>query len=255
MLTPSFMLATSLQSGGGCDEWKPKTRDIGNSHNTTQPQQHNTTQFIDRTTQHNSESAFLGVFGGFTLQQGGGGVSGRLAFFSTVAAVLVFAPLGFGAAATHGERCLSYGYVGTAGGEHYSHLVSDTYAFGGELWLVTDCDLLTVTVDGQQVASTNSTARVHLAAGFHNLTFSDANGEQQFVNVMFVPMNDFEQALGYLPAEQNRGSILFTASDLAFHEVMIAAISALILWGLVVAVLSRLVRVWVAYRFVEEVRA
>jgi len=151
-------------------------------------------------------------------------------------------------------ECVAFGYVGELGGQHYSHLAGDSYAFGETLWVFTNCPM-TVEVDGQQVAYTNRTATIPIPAGIHNISFTGEDINATFENVQFVPSDQFREALGMLPAEWNADSVTFTPYDLSAHEVFIAIVTGVIVWALVVIILSRVVKLWVAYRFCEEVRA
>ena len=147
-----------------------------------------------------------------------------------------------------------YGYSGEPGGNHFSHLTSDSYAFGSTVWVFTNCPV-TVHLDGQQMAYTNRSATLTITPGNHNLSFTGDGFNITLSNIQFISTDEFNQALGNLPAGQTFGSLAFTPGELSLREVAVAVGAGLIMWVIVVALLSRIVKVWVAYRFCEEVRA
>lgn len=166
-------------------------------------------------------------------------------WFLTVGLSLLLSPI---AAASPGD-CLAYGY--TSSGNHQFLIAENTSQFGDNLTIITNCDNLTVEIDGKLLVQTSRNVTVGIDPGLHNVSIWNNDFSSNFSNVMFYP--DYLQWELTYQFETNDQKEFVDAALIDAKTNWAVFIGVLIVWVLCVYVYWNLINTFVQKNFIEEV--
>ena len=164
--------------------------------------------------------------------------------------VLLLQPF-MGSAVASPNECLAYAY--TESGNHYFLMKDNSSNFGNNLTIITDCEYLEVSLDGQFFANISRNTEVTISPGIHNLTFENNFFNQTFSNVVFYPdyltwEYDYLQMMqGLEPPQMVDAGLIDSRTNWAVF------IGIVVVWILCVYVYWNLINTFVQRNFIEEV--
>lgn len=161
--------------------------------------------------------------------------------------LVILLPIGHATAAP-GE-CLAYAY--TESGNHAFLVQENSSNFGNNISIVTNCENLTLMVDGQFYAQTSKNTTIIIEAGLHNISLQSNNFSVVYSNVLFYP--DFLEWESTYQFEMNE-EIKFIDSALVEAQTNWAVFfGVVIVWILCVYVYWNLINSFIQRNFIEEV--
>lgn len=160
---------------------------------------------------------------------------------------VILLPIGTATAAP--GDCLAYAY--TESGNHAFLVQENSSNFGNNISIVTNCDNLTINVDGEFFARTSKNTTLAIEPGLHNISLFADNFSQTFSNVLFYP--DFLEWESNYRFEMNQ-EIKFIDSALVEAQTNWAVFfGVVIVWILCVYVYWNLINSFIQRNFIEEV--
>jgi len=156
--------------------------------------------------------------------------------------------------ATATPPCIAYGYSMAENEPHYSMLVEDSYVFGNELIVVSNCNNTTVLIDGNfQASSSGKKVNTFVSNGIHDVTFRNDGFEQTIRNVTFIQGGELNRVISQLPNEFNPYSMPYTPSEIDSIELVSGIGAILLSWIIVTGFMWKLIKNYNDRNYVMEV--
>tara|TARA_Y100001938_G_C8100800_1_gene441580 strand:- start:5137 stop:5673 length:537 start_codon:yes stop_codon:yes gene_type:complete len=155
--------------------------------------------------------------------------------------------------AASGPACIAYAYTVDGYEGHYSLISQESYVFGTEIYVISNCNNTQLIIDNELVTTGNNTLRGYTTSGTHQVTILNEGFNQTYQNVTFIQSGALTNVIRELPAESNPYSNPYTPSEISNIEIF-AAVGALILsWLMVVGVMWKLISNYQDNNFISEV--
>ena len=167
------------------------------------------------------------------------------AVFFTLWVILL--PIGTATAAP--GDCLAYAY--TESGNHAFLVKDNSSNFGENITIITDCENLTVLLDGEFYASTNKNMTLKIESGLHNLSLISENFTATYSNVLFYP--DFLEWESKYRFEMNQDLEFIDSALVDTRTNWAVFIGVVVVWILCVYVYWNLINSFIQRNFIEEV--
>ena len=147
------------------------------------------------------------------------------------------------ALAAENPPCMAYAYTIAEGEPHYSMIVSNSYVFGNQVVVKSNCDNTTLYVDGEMKASTDSNKiTTFIDTGFHDITVTNDNYTETWRNVTFIASGQLTNVVNQIPNEYNPYSIPYTMEQINSIELWAGIGSILISWLIVTGVMWKIIK-------------
>ena len=160
---------------------------------------------------------------------------------------VILLPLGTATAAP--GDCLAYAY--TESGNHAFLIQENSSNFGNNITIITNCENLTIELDGVFLAQISKNTTIGIEPGLHNFSLEGSGFSQTFSNVLFYP--DFLQWESNYRLEMNQ-EVNFIDSALVEAQTNWAVFfGVVIVWVLCVYVYWNLINSFIQRNFIEEV--
>ena len=157
------------------------------------------------------------------------------------------------AVAATGPACIAYAYTVDGYEGHFSMIASESYVFGTEIYVISNCNNTQLIIDEELVTKGNNTLKGYTNSGTHKVTIMNDGFNQTYENVSFIQSGALTNVVNQLPAENNPYSSAYTPSEIDNIE-MYSGIGALVLsWVMVVGVMWRLISSYQERNYIEEV--
>lgn len=148
-----------------------------------------------------------------------------------------------GVAAEPPPSCMAYAYVMSQNEPHASLVVDDTYVFGTQLIVVSNCNNTEIYVDGiLATISPAGSAYTYVNSGIHNVTIANDGFNKTYENVTFIQAGQLSMMVNNMPTDQNPHSTSYTDGQITSVELVSGIGSILISWLLVVGLLWKIIR-------------
>lgn len=167
-------------------------------------------------------------------------------FFTTGAILLLLAP----SAHASPDQCLAYAY--TSSGNHFFLIQDNSSNFGSNVSIVSNCDNVTIEIDGEFYAQISKNTQIPINPGLHNFSLISENFTANYSNVLFYPDYlewELNYQLTYLDDEVN----FIDAAILEARTNWAVFFGIVIVWILCVYVYWNLINTFVQRNFIEEV--
>ena len=160
---------------------------------------------------------------------------------------VILLPIGTATAAP--GDCLAYAY--TQSGNHAFLIQENSSNFGNNISIVTNCENLTLMVDGEFFAQTSKNTTLVIEPGLHNISLSADNFSQTFSNVLFYP--DFLEWESKYQFEMNPELEFIDSALVDARTNWAVFFGVVIVWILCVYVYWNLINSFIQRNFIEEV--
>jgi hypothetical protein len=161
--------------------------------------------------------------------------------------LVILLPIGTATAAP--GFCLAYAY--TESGNH-SFLIQDNSSnFGDNITIITNCDNLTIELDGEFFARTSKNTTITIEQGLHNISLISNNFSASYSNVLFYP--DFLKWESNYRIEMNQDIELINIDLVDSRTNWAVFFGVVVVWILCVYVYWNLINSFIQRNFIEEV--
>jgi hypothetical protein len=152
---------------------------------------------------------------------------------------LAFPPLASGA---ESPPCVAFAYVLAEDDQHASLVLEDTFVFGDEVIVYSNCNNTTILVDGMFAASTETgSLYTYISAGEHSITLRNDGFNMTMDNVTFIQSGQLTNIIHELPSEHNPYSESWTPTEIGNLELVSGIGAMLISWFIVVGIMWRII--------------
>jgi hypothetical protein len=150
--------------------------------------------------------------------------------------------------------CSVYAYTSAQNEPHYSLIKDNSYVFGNELTVISNCNNTELYLNGELFGSTDGKIlNSYIMQGEHNLTVISGGSIFNFTNINFIQGGQLTNIINQLPNEYNPYSIKINPSEIDSIELM-SGIGAIILsWFLITSILWRIINQYHQKNYCEEV--
>ena len=147
------------------------------------------------------------------------------------------------ALAAENPPCVAYAYTTDGSEPHYSMVYDNSYVFGNQIVVKSNCNNTTLYVDGQFAASSpSSKLNTFINNGIHDVTITSDNYTETFRNVTFISSGQLSSIVNQIPNEYNPYSIPYTMDQIDSLELWAGIGSILLSWALVTGIMWRLIK-------------
>ena len=150
--------------------------------------------------------------------------------------------------------CVAYAYTIDGLEKHYSLISNNSYVFGTQIYVVSNCENTRLIIDGQLITSGNNTLKAYTSPGLHEVIIQNNGFNQTFENVSFIQQGALGNMVNNLPAINNPYSEPYTPDEINDLELYSGVGAILLSWLLVVGVLWKLINNYQDRNFCQEVR-
>jgi hypothetical protein len=165
-------------------------------------------------------------------------------FLTVVAATMI------PTASANPPDCLSYAY--TSDQNHKFLLYSNSNLYNQQLYIIHNCDRVSIYVDDMFIQSSDSNFSIPLELGYHNITLDVGNYEYNYtqVNVIASTFNWYNQYEDYLLTLENKE---YTNQEVQILTNWVSIGTGLMIFALSIGVYWRLINHYVDRNHVEEI--
>lgn len=148
-------------------------------------------------------------------------------------------------------ECLAYAY--TSDQNHQFLLASNSNVYNNQLYIIHNCERVSISVDGEFIQSSDSNFSIQLELGYHNITLNLGNYTENYNDVHVIAStfnwyNDYEM---YLESIDNNE---YTNEEVQIMTNWVSIGTGLIIFALSVGIYWRLINHYVDRNYVEEIQ-
>lgn len=148
------------------------------------------------------------------------------------------------------SNCLAYAY--TESGSHFFLIQDNSSNFGNNVSIISNCDNVTIEIDGEFYAKISKDTQIPINPGIHNFSLISENFTANYTNVMFYP--DYLQwELNYQLTYYDQDIDYIDSALFESRTNWAVFMGIVIVWVLCVYVYWNLINTFIQRNFIEEV--
>lgn len=167
------------------------------------------------------------------------GIKSRIIQHGAILVLLLMVPP---AIATESPPCLAYAYTVESENGHYSLIKNNTFVFGTQIIVVSNCDSTQIIIDENLVAFGNNTINAYTSPGTYDVKIKNSGFESQYQNVTFIQGGALTNAISKLPAGDNPYSMPYTIDEINSIELWSGIGAILVSWFIVTTFLWKIIK-------------